>query len=249
MSRLTWDTIGERYFETGVDRGVLYVAGAQAVPWNGLVSFNETPSGGEPRSYYQDGIKYLAVSGREDFAATLEAFTYPIEFEVCDGTKPLQNGLFATQQSRKPFGLTYRTLVGNDLGGVDHGYKIHIVYNALAAPAQRNNKTRTEVSDLEPFSWAVESRPVVFPGIKPTAHFVVDSRRTPEALLADIESILYGSDSFSPRLPSVAELVSLFNSFVDDSVDGGVSSAIHTNILDGGVADSIHTESISGGSA
>lgn len=212
MTRLTWGASGLRYFETGVDRGVLYLPGKDGVPWNGLKSVAEAPSGGEPRPYYIDGIKYLNVASAEEFIATLEAFSSPPEFAICDGTLSLHNGLFVTQQPRSQFGLAYRTLVGNDIQGVDHGYKIHLVYNALAAPSQRSNQTvGTGVQPLS-LSWQITTTPPRMTGVKPTAHFVIDSRLTPKRLMDAIEDILYGTVDDAARMPSVDELRALFDS-------------------------------------
>src|SRR6478735_3456324 len=150
MTRLTWGDTGRRYFEAGTDRGVLFVGNNPGVPWNGLKSVSESPSGGEPKAYYVDGFKYLNVASAEEYAATIEAFSAPAEFGVCDGSMMLGNGLFATQQPRRPFHFTYRTRVGNDLEGVDHGHKIHLIYNALARPSSRNNQTHgSSINPLE----------------------------------------------------------------------------------------------------
>ena len=190
MARLTWGATGERFFEAGTDRGVLYLPGEAGIPWNGLKSVSESPDGGSPRPFYIDGYKYLNVASAEEFRATLDAFSSPAEFGVCDGTLGIHNGLFATQQPRKSFNLSYRTMVGNDISGVDHGYKIHLVYNALAEPAQRSHQTHgTSISPLG-LSWAISTTPPRLTGLKPTAHLVIDSRYTPEKLLTEIEDIL-----------------------------------------------------------
>lgn len=212
MTRLAWGAHGERYFEAGTDRGVLYLDGQTGVPWNGLRAVNEAPSGGEPRPYYVDGFKYLNVATAEEFKATLDAFSSPPEFGVCDGTKSIQNGLFVTQQPRKQFNLSYRTMVGNDHDGVDHAYKIHVVYNALAAPSTRNNQTRGSDSTPMDLSWSITTRPPKMNGLRPTAHVVIDSRLTPPALLASIEDILYGGPEADAMLPSMPELMQLFQS-------------------------------------
>lgn len=212
MPRLNWSAIGQRFYEMGVDRGVLYVDSQPGVPWTGLISVSESPSGGEPKPYYVDGFKYLNVASSEEFAATIEAFSSPPEFDQCDGTRSIANGLFATQQPRKPFGFSYRTRIGNDVDGPRHAYKIHIVYNALAAPSSRNNQSMG--SSIEPvgLSWSITTLPPSVLGLKPTAHFVVDSRKTPKNLLTTLEDILYGSASSAPRLPDAQELWDLFTS-------------------------------------
>lgn len=212
MTRMLWGDSGNRFFETGVDRGVLYLSDQDGVPWNGLTSVEESPTGGEARPYYQDGVKFLNISGREEFEATIEAFSSPTEFGVCDGTVSIQKGLFVTQQPRRAFGLSYRTMVGNDLDGVEHGYKIHLVYNALAAPSSRANSTMTNSPEATTLSWAITTLPPSFTGYKPTAHLVIDSRTTPKGLLSAIEDILYGSDAADPRMPLVSELISMFQS-------------------------------------
>lgn len=215
MTRLAWGSSGERFFEAGADRAVLYIAGLDGVPWNGLKAVNESPTGGEPKPYYVDGYKYLNVAAAEEYAATIEAFTSPIEFARCDGTVSIQNGLFATQQPRIPFSFTYRTFVGNDIDGVEHGYKIHIVYNALAAPAARNNQTMASGgSSPLGLSWSITTTPPKMTGLKPTAHFIIDSRFTPYGLMLQIEDILYGSDNNEPYLPSAEELITIMNEYV-----------------------------------
>jgi hypothetical protein len=214
MSRLLWNTAGERLFETGVDRGVLYPTDDLGYAWNGLISVAEAPTGGDAKAYYLDGVKFLNVSTAEEFEATLEAFSSPAEFAACEGVAQVQNGLFVSQQRRKSFGLTYRTLVGNDIDGLDHGYKIHIVYNALAAPAERNNATMGDSITPTTLSWQITTRPPAMINYKPTAHFVVDTRYAPKALLQSIESILYGSSTTPPRLPNSFELMGLFGNLM-----------------------------------
>lgn len=216
MTRLAWGSHGERFFEAGVDRGVLYLPGLNGVPWNGLKAVNESPTGGEPQPYYVDGFKYLNVASAEEYKATLEAYTSPPVFAQCEGTMAISNGLFATQQPRRPFNLSYRTLVGNDAEGVEHGYKIHIVYNALAAPAARNNQTTASGSSSPlGLSWSITTTPPKMTGLKPTAHFVIDSRFTPRGLMAEIEDILYGSDNNEPYLPTATELIDIMNNYVE----------------------------------
>lgn len=212
MARLNWAAVGERYFETGVDRGVLYTELDSAVVWTGLVSVTESPTGGEPRPYYLDGIKYLNLATAEEFEATLNAFSYPAEFAACDGKSQIQNGLFATQQPRRAFNLSYRTMVGNDTGGKTYGYKIHLVYNALAGPSERTNTTLGDETEPNTYSWQITTLPPSLTGMKPTAHFVIDSRYTPRGLLSTIEDILYGTNENSARLPMVSELITLFKS-------------------------------------
>lgn len=211
MARMVWGDTGNRFFETGVDRGVLYLSDQSGVAWNGLVSVEESPSGGEARPFYQDGVKFLNVSSREEFEATLEAFGAPPEFAPCDGTVSIQKGLFVTQQPRRAFGFSYRTMIGNDVDPL-MGYKINLVYNALAAPSSRNNSTMTNSPEATTLSWALTTLPPSFTGYKPTAHFVIDSRYTPVGLLKAVEDILYGTPAVDGRLPEVSELIAMFQS-------------------------------------
>lgn len=212
MVALVWGSAGAHYFETGVDRGVLYVPGHIGVPWNGLRSVNESSSGGEARPYYIDGYKYLNVSAAEEYSASIEAFSSPREFWECDGTASIHNGLFATQQPRKPFSFSYRTRIGNELDGVDHGYKIHLVYNALASPANKTYVSNGASVEPTGMSWGITTTPPLTSGIRPTAHFVIDSRLTPPKLMTAIEDILYGSEEEDPRMPEVDEIRELFSS-------------------------------------
>lgn len=214
MTRLNWDAIGKRFFEAGVDRGVLYVAGLTPVPWTGLISVSESPSGGEATPYYIDGVKYLNVASSTEFEATISAFTYPDEFQACEGVEEVDNGLFTTQGRRETFSLAYRTMVGNDTDGPEHGYKLHIVYDALAAPTQLDYNTLGDNPSPLNFSWKITTKPALISGRKPNAHFVIDSRKTPSTLLSTIEDILYGSDLEDARLPTAQELVDLFKEFV-----------------------------------
>ena len=210
MAVLVWGNIGERYYETGVDRGVLFPKTGDGVPWNGLISVSEAPSGGEPRPYYLDGFKYLNLATAEEFEATIDAYSAPDEFDNCDGTASIHNGLFITQQKRESFGLSYRTRIGNDVDGTDHGYKIHLVYNALASPSSRSNSTLNDSTSPITFSWAITTAPPTITGFKPSAHFVIDSRKTDPLVLESVEAILYGDSVGNSRLPDVDELIALF---------------------------------------
>ncbi len=223
MPRLIWNSVGTRFYETGVDRGVLYVEGLPGVAWTGLTSVVEHPTGGSQSAFYIDGVKYLNIPSAEEFEATINAFTYPDEFGQCDGTNRIHSGLFITQQRRKSFGLSYRSKIGTDLNG-EFGYKIHIVYNALAAPSDRTNKTLDDSTDPADFSWNITTRPPSTLGYKRTAHIIVDSRLTNPATMAAIEDILYGSESELPRVPSLTELFDVFEAnailSVTDNGDG-----------------------------
>jgi hypothetical protein len=211
VARLTWNDVGDRFFETGVDHGVLYLANEIGVPWTGLISVSENPSGGEAKPYYYDGIKYANIAASEEFEATLEAFGCPVEFYPCEGTVAIQNGLFATQQPRKAFGLSYRTLIGSDVAGTDAGYKIHVVYNALAAPAQKTHTTiSADATEPSKFSWDITALPPILTGLRPTSHFVIDTRYTDSVLLANLEGLLYGSEVNDPYLPTAQEIYDLF---------------------------------------
>jgi hypothetical protein len=209
VSRLVWSAAGERFFESGLDRGVLYVSGL-GVAWSGLTSIDESPTGGSPKPFYHDGIKYLNLVSAEEFEATINAYSSPPEFAPCDGVGAVYNGLFVTQQPRKPFGLSYRSKIGNDTDGPDHAYKIHLVYNALAAPTGRTNSSVADTPNINTLSWKITTLPPAITGYRPTAHFVIDSRYTPADVLAEIEDKLYGNQSFNAALPTVAELLAIF---------------------------------------
>lgn len=210
MSRLTWGAAATRYYETGVDRGVLYVGSDPGVAWNGLISVDESPSGAEPKPAYLDGIKFRNISSSEEFEATISAFSSPQEFGVCVGNASIQNGLIATQQPRKKFGLSYRTLVGNPLVGTDLGYKIHLIYNALAGPSSRSSNTVADSAEPIAYSWPVTTLPPALAGYKPTSHYIIDTRYAAPEDVTALEDIIYGDPSFAPRLPTPTELVALF---------------------------------------
>jgi hypothetical protein len=214
LTRLSWDSIGDRLYEKGVDRGVLYAADFDGVAWNGLSSVTEKPSGGSSESYYIDGEKFTQSSTPEDFAATISALTYPEEFDACDGIEQYNSGMFLTGQPRKPFGFTYRTLIGNDVAA-DAGYKIHVVYNAVVSPTDRDNKTVSDTVNPIAFSWDVETVPVQVPGFRSSAHIVLDSRTIRGLALSAIEDILYGSGSDAPRLPTISEISLAIDAYAD----------------------------------
>ena len=217
MAKLIWDKIGERLFETGVKKGVLFVqnaAGAypKGVAWNGLTGVTESPSGAEPSPLYADDIKYLNLMSAEEFGATIEAYTYPDEFAECDGSAELSIGVRIGQQKRKAFGLAYQTALGNDIDGADYGYKLHLVYGALAAPTEKGYQTINESPEAITFSWEVSTTPVAVTGKKPTAHLTIDSTKVDAAKLAALELILYGNDGVDPRLPLPNEVATIFAS-------------------------------------
>lgn len=214
MAELVWDQIGERFFETGVDRGVLYPMAdgsyGTGVVWNGLVSVSESPSGGEPNAQWADNIKYLNLTSNEEFGATIEAFTYPEEFAECDGSKEIAPGVFIGQQARKAFGLCYRTKVGNDVDESDHGYKLHLVYNAKAQPTDKSYTTESDSPEANTLSWEISTTPVEVPGMKPSANIVLDSTKVSAAVMKAVEDSLYGRGTGgTAKLPSPTELLAI----------------------------------------
>lgn len=213
MARLVWGEKGTRLFEAGVDRGVLYPPDSVGVPWNGLVSVREAPNGGEPQAFYQDGIKYFQIASAEEFKGTIQAFSAPPEFAVCDGVANIYAGLSITQQPRKQFGFAYRTLIGNDVAGENHGYKLHLVYNALSKPAARDNTSLSDSTEPMDLSWDIETVPPPITGFKPSAHLVISSLTAAPEHLEAVENIIYGMDGgSSARQPTVGELVTIFGS-------------------------------------
>ena len=211
MSKIVWDAIGEHTFETGVRNGVLYLkdeTGAYntGVAWNGLTSVSESPEGAEPTDLYADDIKYLTLMSAENFKATIEAYTYPVEFEECDGSATIANGVVIGQQARKPFGLCYRTAIGNDTDGNEHGYKLHIVYGCQASPSEKQYSTINDSPEAITFSWEVSTTPVNVTGKKPTATLIIDSTKADKSKLTALEAILYGSEEKEPRLPLPDEI-------------------------------------------
>lgn len=218
MTVLEWDAVGERLYETGVDRGVLYVRDSngeypEGVAWNGLTTVTESPTGAESNKQYADNIVYLNLISTEEFGATVEAFTYPPEFEECDGTA-LQNGVAVGQQARKTFGLAYRTRVGDDIDGVDAGYKLHLVYGALAAPSEKAYATINDSPEAITFSWELSTTPVSVTGLKPTALLTIDSTKVDLADLTTLEDILFGTVGDNARLPLPDEVLTIFGTGV-----------------------------------
>lgn len=213
MSKLVWDQIGERYYETGVKNGVLYVQESGAYPkgvaWNGLTAVTESPSGAEATALYADDIKYLNLISNEEFGATIEAYTYPDEFAQCDGSAALATGVMIGQQTRKAFGLCYRTTLGNDSDGNDYGYKLHLIYGALAAPSEKAYATINDSPEAITFSWEVTTTPVNVAGFKPTASVTIDSTKVDAEKLAALEDILYGTEEAEAKLPLPDEIATL----------------------------------------
>ena len=215
MATLTWDATGTRFYETGVDHGVLYLLNSQGayangVAWNGLTAVTESPSGAEANPQYADNIKYLNLLSAEEFGCTIEAFTYPEAFAQCDGTVAPSAGVSIGQQTRKTFGFAYRTKLGNDIDGSDHGYKLHLIYGALAAPSEKAYSTVNDSPEALTFSWDVTTTPVDVPGYKPTAQLTIDSTKVDALDLAALEELLYGTANTTAELPLPAEVIALF---------------------------------------
>ena len=214
MSKLVWDQTGDREYETGVKNGVLYPQGEggtypKGVAWNGLISVTESPSGAEATALYADDIKYLNLMSNEEFGATIEAYMSPEEFDQCDGTASLATGVSIGQQKRKTFGMAYKTTIGNDVDGNDHGYKIHLIYGALAAPSEKAYSSINDSPEAMTLSWEVSTTPVTVNGFKPTATVVIDSTKADPEKLAALEAILFGSAEKEARLPLPDEIVSI----------------------------------------
>lgn len=221
--KLVWDQTGKRIYETGVNQGVLYPQATGGtyplgVAWNGLISVTESPSGAEASPSYADNIKYLNLMSAEEFGATVEAYTYPDEFAVCDGSAEIAVGVMIGQQNRKAFGLSYKTLVGNDTEGTDHGYKLHLIYGALAAPSEKGYTSVNDSPEAITFSWELTTTPVSVAGFKPSAAITIDSSKVDAAKLAALELILYGKDATTDpakpavpaRLPLPDEIATIF---------------------------------------
>jgi hypothetical protein len=214
---LTWDEVGERLYEVGVDHGVLYIPNATGVydkgyAWNGLTTVTESPSGAEANPQYADNIKYLNLYSAEEFGGTIEAFTYPDEFAQCDGTVVPAPGIAVSQQARKMFGLSYRSRVGNDLEGTDFGYKLHLLYGLTASPSEKAYATINDSPEAIAFSWDVTSIPAPATDLKPTSLIVIDSTAVDPADLTALETLLYGAAATEPKLPTPDEVIALFPS-------------------------------------
>lgn len=215
MAKIIWDESGKRFYETGVKNGVLYVQDEsgnypKGVAWNGLTAVTESPSGAEATELYADDMKYLEIRSAETFGATIEAYTYPEEFEVCDGSAAIANGVNAGQQDRKPFGLCYRTVVGNDVQGNALGYKLHLIYGAVASPSEKAYSTINDSPEAITFSWEVTTTPVNLDGFKPTACITIDSTKVEPGKLAELEKKLFGDTSTEAQLPLPNEIKAMF---------------------------------------
>lgn len=216
MAKLVWDATGERKYETGVRNGVLYVMDEsgtypKGVAWNGLTAVTESPSGAEATALYADDIKYLNLISAEEFGATIEAYTYPDEFAQCNGEASLVNGVTLGQQPRKTFGMAYRTVLGNDVENESYGYKLHLIYGAVASPSEKAYATINDSPEAITFSWELKTTPVVVDGFKPTASLTIDSTKANAEKLKALEDILFGSESGEARLPLPNEIATLMN--------------------------------------
>lgn len=216
MAKLVWDQTGDRLYETGVSKGVLYPiqsdgAYSKGVAWNGLSSVTESPSGAEANPIYADDMKYLNLLSAEEFSATIEAYTYPDEFAECDGSADIATGVSIGQQKRKIFGLCYRTVLGNDVDSNDHGYKLHLIYGCMAAPTEKAYTSINDSPEAITFSWEVSTTPVNVTGFKPTASITIDSTKANKDKLTALEAILYGAESKEARLPLPDEIATLMS--------------------------------------
>lgn len=222
--RLVWDAIGERLYETGVRNCVLYPVENKEYPkgvaWNGITQISENPSGADSNPIYADDIKYLNLISAEEFGANISAYTYPDEFAVCDGSASPADGVIIGQQTRKQFGLCYRTVIGNDTDGTDYGYKLHLIYGAQAAPSERGYQTINDSPEAIEFSWELTTTPVNVAGYKPTACIHIDSTKVNKDNLATLEDILYGTDTEDARLPMPDEVIEIMGG---GSVDYDIS--------------------------
>ena len=220
MAKLVWDQTGERFYETGVDHGVLYPQDnlgtySNGVAWNGLTSVSESPSGAEPTDLYADNIKYISIRSAETFGATVEAYTYPDEFAVLDGSAELAEGIIIGQQPRKAFGLCYRTRIGNDIQFENYGYKLHLLYGCSVSPSEKSYQTINDSPEAITFSWEMTTVPVNVTGFKPTATIILDSTKLGTAKMTAIEDVLYGTAEVDPRLPLPDEVLSIINGSSD----------------------------------
>lgn len=216
MSKLVWDKISERLYETGVRNCVIYPQAEggtypRGVAWNGITSITESPSGADANDNYADDTKYLTLRSREEFGGTIEAYTYPDEFAVCDGSAEVVTGVIIGQQTRKPFGLCYRTAIGNDTQYDDYGYKLHLIYNATASPSDRQYQTINDSPEAISFSWEYTTTPIEVDGYKPSSSIIIDSTQVNSEKLKDLKDILYGTSETEARLPLPAEVFDLFS--------------------------------------
>lgn len=254
MSKLIWDEDEKRTYETGVSKGVLYPVQddgkySLGVAWNGLTAVTESPSGAEATPMYADNIKYLNLISAEEFGATVEAYTYPQEFEACDGSAEIQPGVCIGQQDRKKFGMAYRTVLGNNDKGNSYGYKVHLIYGATAAPSEKAYNTINDSPEAITFSWELSTTPVSVENMKPTASVTIDSTKVPKEKLEILEAILYGSESENPRLPLPDEIAEIFKEEIrtleaTPSVINGASNVSITDPITITFNNAINKESV-----
>ena len=214
MTKLVWDETGKRIYETGVKNGVLYpqdTSGAypKGVAWNGLTAVTQSPSGAEATPLYADDIKYLNLYSAEEFGATVEAYTYPDEFAECDGSAELAKGVMIGQQPRKAFGMAYKTVIGNDIKSNKYGYKLHLIYGAMASPSEKAYATINDSPEAITFSWEITTTPVSVAGFEPTAYIEIDSTKADPTKLAKLEEKLFGSETQEATLPLPGEVATL----------------------------------------
>ncbi len=237
--KLVWDQVGERRYEAGLDRGVLYLPDGSAVPWNGLTSVDEDTSDVEVEAFYFDGFKYLETRSSGDFSGTLKAFTFPEEFDAFDGLEGIFNGAqLSNQPVTDTFSLSYRTRIGNDVNGIDHGYKIHVIYNLMASPDSKSYSSLSDQLNPLEFGWTITAVSELVPGFRPTSHVVFDTTKMNRFLILDIEALLYGKDSVE-LLPGAAVLDGgTPSSSGEGSVDGGTEIYAGENVIDGNASSS-----------
>lgn len=233
MATLSWDLAGQRFYESGVDRGVFYPSNGPGVAWNGLLGVDEQTVGGEPTPRYIDGVKFLNEPAQHDFMATLEAYTYPDEFAAVDGMHTTGSGLFYDQQDKDFFDLSYRTKIGNDLEGLEYGYRIHLVYNAMAAPTQRSNQTIGDNPEALTFSWDLTTKPVYIASRRPTSHLIVDSTKTNPWILKQIEELLYGVGRTAAKMPSPDSVITIFDDWARFEIERAPNTGLSPLLLGG----------------
>jgi hypothetical protein len=243
MTALVWDAVGQRFYETGVDHGVLYIPNPSGVydtgyAWNGLTTVTESPTGAEVTPTYADNIKYLSLISLEEFEGTIEAYTYPDAFAACDGSAEPETGVLVGQQPRQTFGFSYRTRLGNDVEKEEYGYKLHLVYGALASPSEKAFATISDSPEAIDFSWDFTTTPVPVTGLKPTATLVIDSTKVAPADLAELEAFLYGTVGTDPSLPSPDAVIAIFA--------GALTVATPTTPTFNGTTDVITIPSVTG---
>lgn len=246
MTQLVWDNVGDKIYESGVDRGVLYPPNDAGVSWNGLTGVVEDRSNASTTPYYLDGVKYLDSPLSNDYTATLNAFTYPDEFLPFDGFADVGNGLVADGQVPQMFCLSYRTKIGNDTEALEYGYKIHLLYNLSAVPSNKDYETASPTAVPVVMSWLITGVPISTPGFRPTCHFIIDSTKTDPYALSILEDYLYGTDTVSPVLPSLSD-IQYYLSAVSGTIDGDTPDMFTEDVLDGGSPSDSSSDTVDGG--